>query len=105
MVCLRVVRSGLINDDQSMRNVKSITSTISDCLDSCFVAEESYGFRASKSNGTDVALMVLPQCRISQDTKHVFVVQTLASNNTIRSQQSFDECSQAIKHANDLLMC
>lgn len=90
------------SDDEVMKtNLKESMQLFAEHLDKKFVKENEKGYRASLNDKLDLSVFCLSQFGQEDSNKdYKYVIQTLAKNNTIKSQTAFEDIRDAIEVLN-----
>lgn len=90
------------NDEETIKtNLRESMSLLSQHLDKRFRQETSNGYRASLNDNLDLSVFCLSQFGQEDSNKeYKYVIQTLAKNNTIKSQTVFEDIRDAIEVLN-----
>jgi hypothetical protein len=82
-------------------NLKEAMQLFAEHLDERFLQEGYKGYRASLDDDLDLAVFCLSQFgQEDSNREYKYVIQTLAKNNTIKSQTCFDDVWDAIEILN-----
>lgn len=82
-------------------NLKEAMHRLGLHLDKKFVKESDKGYRASLNDNLDLAIFCLSQFgQEDSNREYKYVIQTLAKNNTIKSQTVFEDIRDAIEVLN-----